>query len=64
MPIVNAPASAPEAYPISTLTFLIIPKDGTDVGKRSMLKKFIQYIVTDGQANGGARPDLQCGVLI
>ncbi|GGA61500.1 phosphate-binding protein [Edaphobacter acidisoli] len=49
VPIVNAPASAPEAYPISTLTFLIIPKDGTDVGKRTMLKKFIQYIVTDGQ---------------
>lgn len=54
LPIVNAPASAPEAYPISTLTFLIIPKDGTDVGKRSMLKKFVQYIVTDGQATAGS----------
>ena len=52
-PIVNAPASAPEAYPISTLTFLIVPKDGTDVGKRTMLKKFIQYIVSDGQAAAG-----------
>lgn len=48
-PIVNPPSSAPEAYPISTLTFLIIPKDGTDVAKRSMLKKFVQYVVTDGQ---------------
>lgn len=49
-PIVNAPASAPDAYPISTLTFLIIPKDGPDKAKRGALKSFLQYIVTDGQA--------------
>ncbi len=49
-PIVNAPASAPDAYPISTLTFLIVPKDGPDKAKRAALKNFIQYIVTDGQA--------------
>jgi phosphate transport system substrate-binding protein len=48
-PIVNAPASAPDAYPISTLTFLIVPKDGTDQAKRTTLKSFIQYIITDGQ---------------
>jgi len=54
LPIVNAPASAPEAYPISTLTFLIVPKDGKDAAKRSVLKKFIQYIVTSGQATAGA----------
>ena len=30
IPIANPPASAPDAYPISTLTFLIIPKDGKD----------------------------------
>jgi len=54
LPIVNAPASAPEAYPISTLTFLIVPKDGKDAAKRSALKKFIQYIVTGGQATAGA----------
>ena len=48
-PIVNAPASAPDAYPISTLTFLIIPKDGKDVPKRTALKQFIVYVVTDGQ---------------
>ena len=53
-PIVNAPASAPEAYPISTLTFLIIPKDGTDAAKRGTLKKFAQYVVTGGQATAGA----------
>ena len=53
-PIANAPATAPDAYPISTLTFLIIPKDGKDVAKRTALKQFIVYVVTDGQdaANG------------
>jgi phosphate transport system substrate-binding protein len=48
-PIANPPASAPDAYPISTLTFLIIPKDGKDVDKRTALKQFITYVVTDGQ---------------
>jgi phosphate transport system substrate-binding protein len=49
LPIVNPPASATEAYPIATLTFLIVPKDGIDVDKRQALKNFIKYIVTDGQ---------------
>ncbi len=49
-PIVNPPANAPEAYPISGLTFLIIPKDGPDKAKRAALKQFVQYIITDGQA--------------
>ncbi len=50
VPIVNPPASAPDAYPISTLTFLIIPKDGTDAAKRSALKSFVTYVITTGQA--------------
>jgi phosphate transport system substrate-binding protein len=50
LPIVNPPASASEAYPIATLTFLIVPKDGTDVDKRQALKNFVKYIVTDGQS--------------
>ena len=54
MPIVNPPASAPDAYPISTLTFLLIPKDGADAAKRSALKKFVQYVITDGQSSAGA----------
>ncbi len=49
-PIVNPPASATDAYPISTLTFLIIPKDGPDAAKRAALKSFIQYVVADGQS--------------
>jgi phosphate transport system substrate-binding protein len=53
-PIVNPPATAADAYPISTLTFLIIPKDGPDKDKRSALKNFIQYVITDGQATAGS----------
>ncbi|MGC2638071.1 MAG: phosphate ABC transporter substrate-binding protein PstS [Acidobacteriaceae bacterium] len=53
-PIVNPPASAADAYPISGLTFLIIPKDGPDKAKRQALKQFVQYIITDGQATAGA----------
>lgn len=53
-PIVNPPASAADAYPISTLTFLIIPKDGPDKNKRAALKQFIQYIITDGQPTAGS----------
>lgn len=52
-PIANPPASAPDAYPISTLTFLIIPKDGKDVAKRTALKQFILYVVTGGQQAAG-----------
>jgi phosphate transport system substrate-binding protein len=50
LPIVNPPASAPDGYPISGLTFLIIPKDGPDKAKRTALRQFIQYVITDGQA--------------
>jgi len=52
-PIVNPPASAADAYPISGLTFLIIPKDGPGKDKRTALKQFIQYVITDGQATAG-----------
>ena len=52
-PIVNPPAGAADAYPISGLTFLIIPKDGADKAKRAALKQFIQYVISDGQATAG-----------
>ncbi len=48
-PIANPPASASDAYPISTLTFLLIPKDGKDTQKRAALKQFLQYVVGEGQ---------------
>jgi len=53
-PIVNPPASAPQAYPISTLTFLIIPKDGTDQGRRTALKGFVQYVLGEGQTTAAS----------
>jgi phosphate transport system substrate-binding protein len=50
LPIVNPPATAANAYPISGLTFLLIPTDGQGVAKRHALKSFVKYIVTDGQS--------------
>lgn len=48
-PIVNAPASAPDAYPISGLTFLLVPKQAKDPNKAAAVKGFVQYIITGGQ---------------
>jgi phosphate transport system substrate-binding protein len=48
-PIVDPPASAKDAYPICGLTYLLVPKDGSDAKKRQTLKEFIQFIITDGQ---------------
>jgi phosphate transport system substrate-binding protein len=53
-PIVNPPASAPNAYPISGLTFLMVSVDGQDSAKRAMVKNFIRYVVTDGQQQASA----------
>jgi phosphate transport system substrate-binding protein len=49
-PIVNPPASAPAAYPISGLTFLLVPKNSSDKKKQEMTTKFIEYIVSGGQS--------------
>lgn len=48
-PIVNPPAGAPGAYPIATMTYLIVPKDGLDQAKRAALKTFLHYVITEGQ---------------
>lgn len=45
--IVDPPASAKDAYPISTYTFAIVPKDPA---KAEALKAFLEYAITDGQA--------------
>ena len=50
-PIVDPPSSAKEAYPLSGLTFLVVPKDGTDAAERRALRDFIQYVVTSGQSS-------------
>jgi phosphate transport system substrate-binding protein len=48
-PIVNPSASAADAYPISGLTFLLIPRDPKDPAKGAQVKQFINYVLTDGQ---------------
>ncbi len=44
--IVEPPASAPNAYPISTFTYAIVPQGSS---KLDALKTFLDYAVTDGQ---------------
>lgn len=48
-PVVDPPASAKDGYPISGLTFLLIPKQGKDPAKEQTLKEFVQYVITEGQ---------------
>jgi phosphate transport system substrate-binding protein len=50
--LVNPPASAATAWPISTYSYSIVPKTSP---KASALKKFLTYAITDGQSFG---PDL------
>lgn len=52
-PVVDPPASAKEAYPISGLTYLLIPKQVRDAQKEELVKEFAQYIITDGQTSAG-----------
>ena len=47
--IVQPPAAAHNAYPISGMTYLLIPKDGPDRKKREALKDFVHYVITSGQ---------------
>jgi phosphate transport system substrate-binding protein len=46
LPIVDPPASAKDAYPISTFTYAIVPKDSS---KASELKELLEYAVGPGQ---------------
>jgi len=52
IPLVNPPASAAAAYPLSTYTYAIVPKSSP---KAAELKAFLTYAITDGQQFG---PDL------
>ncbi|MGA8220132.1 MAG: phosphate ABC transporter substrate-binding protein PstS [Candidatus Acidiferrales bacterium] len=49
-PIVDPPASAKESYPISGITFILIPKDDSVELDRQTIMAFVQYAITDGQA--------------
>ena len=50
-PTVDPPATATDAYPISGLTFLLVPKQGRDPAKQAIVKQFVQFIVTEGQSS-------------
>jgi phosphate transport system substrate-binding protein len=47
--IVDPPASAKQAYPITGLTFLLVPKQAKDEARGQIVKQFAEYIVTRGQ---------------
>ena len=49
IPIVNPPASAKDAYPISGLTYLLVPKEAKNAERGDNVKMFIQYVITQGQ---------------
>jgi phosphate transport system substrate-binding protein len=48
-PIVAPPASAPDAYPIAGLTFILIPKDRQDADQQAAVKDFISFAISAGQ---------------
>jgi phosphate transport system substrate-binding protein len=55
--ITNPPASAKDAYPLSTFTYVLVPQDSS---KADVLKKFITYAIGPGQEFG---PDLLFAAL-
>ena len=50
-PVVDPPPWAREAYPISGLTYLLVPRQAKDASKQEMVREFVRYIVTEGQAS-------------
>jgi phosphate transport system substrate-binding protein len=49
VPVVDPPASARGAYPISGMTFVLIPRDDSVFGHRAAFKDFMKYVITSGQ---------------
>jgi phosphate transport system substrate-binding protein len=47
--LVDPPASAAGAYPISTFTYVIVPKTGSSAAVAAGMKKFIGWAITTGQ---------------
>lgn len=47
--LVDPPKSAAGAYPISTFTYVIVPKTGSSPAVAKGLKKFISWAITTGQ---------------
>ncbi len=48
-PLVNPPASAKQAYPITGLTYVLIPRDDRTFGEQRAFRDFIAYALTQGQ---------------
>lgn len=48
-PIVDPPASAKDAYPISGLTFILLWRDRTGADEQQAVKDFISYAISAGQ---------------
>lgn len=48
-PIVDPPAAAPDAYPISGFTFILIPKDRTETAQQAAVKDFLTFALSTGQ---------------
>jgi phosphate transport system substrate-binding protein len=51
--IVDPPATAKNAYPITGLSFLMVPKDGRDEEERRELRGFVEYTLSGGQGLAG-----------
>jgi len=49
--VVDPAPWAREAYPISGLTYLLVPRQAKDATKQEIVRQFVQYIVTEGQAS-------------
>jgi phosphate transport system substrate-binding protein len=50
--LTDPPASAPAAYPISTFTYVIVPRHSTSTSVATGLKQFIGWAITSGQSFG------------
>lgn len=50
-PIVDPPASAKGAYPISGLTYVLIPRDNRVAGQQRAFRDFITYAISAGQVS-------------
>lgn len=44
-------APGPDAYPISSFTWLLVPVNVPDTGKRAALQSFLHWMLADGQAS-------------
>ncbi|TAN22288.1 MAG: phosphate ABC transporter substrate-binding protein PstS [Acidobacteria bacterium] len=51
-PITNAPGAA--SYPITGLTFLILPKNAANAGNQRALRQFVTWVLTHGQSQARA----------